>query len=175
LVRDFLNNIKLENIVDLGCNDGTFLFLSNKKKNILGYDFDHECINESYIKSKNIDHNAIFFVKNLSKEITLRKKFNITKIDACLSLALIHHLRVTENIPITKIITYILSVAKEGLIEFVDKSDEKFKSILGHKEDTYDDYNLENITNIIKTNQFEIKKIHEVKKDKRYLIHYQKK
>lgn len=175
LVRDFLNNIKLENIVDLGCNDGTFLLLSNKKKNILGYDFDHECINESYIKSKNIEHNAIFFVKNLSKEITQRKKFNITKIDACLSLALIHHLRVTENIPITKIITYILSVAKEGLIEFVDKSDEKFKSILGHKEDTYDDYNMENITNIIKTNQFEIKKIHEVKKDKRYLIHYQKK
>ena len=175
IVSNFLNNTKSENIVDLGCNNGTFTFLSKEKKNILGFDFDHECINDSYNKSKSIKQNAIFFVKNLSKEIIRTQKFNIKKIDACLALALIHHLRVTENIPIHQIITYILSVANEGLIEFVDKSDEKFKSILGLKKDTYFDYNLDNIVNIIEINQFEIKKIHEVKKNKRYLIHYNKK
>ena len=93
---------------------------------------------------------------------------------ACLSLALVHHLRVSENIPIDKIISYILSVADEGLFEFVNKNDEKFLEILGLKKDTYEDYTLDNIINLLKKETFETIKIHEIKKGKRFLIHYKK-
>ena len=174
IIKKFLDENNFKNIVDLGCNDGTFLFLSSKKSNLLGYDFDHECINNSYIKSKGKNENCVFFVKNLAKEIIKQKKFQIKNIDVCLSLALIHHLRVSENIPINKIISYILSVADEGLIEFVDKTDEKFLEILGLKKDTYVDYTLDNIVNLLKKESFDIKKIYEIKKDKRFLIYYKK-
>lgn len=173
-IKKFLDENYFKNIVDLGCNDGTFLFLSSQKSNLIGYDFDHECINNSYIKSKGKKENCIFFVKNLAKEIIQQKKIQIKNIDVCLSLALIHHLRVTENIPINKIISYILSVADEGLIEFVSKNDEKFVEILGLKKDTYEDYTLDNIVNLLKKNSYDIKKIYEIKNDKRFLIHYKK-
>ena len=160
--------------MDLGCNDGTFIFLSSQKSNLIGYDFDHECINNSYIKSKGKKENCVFFVKNLAKEIIHQKKIQLKNIDVCLSLALIHHLRVSENIPIYKIISYILSVADEGLIEFVNKNDEKFVEILGFKKDTYEDYTLDNVINLLKKNSYDVKKIYEIKKDKRFLIHYKK-
>ena len=174
VIKKFLNENNFKNIVDLGCNDGTFLFLSSQKSNLLGYDFDHECINNSYIKSKEKNENCVFFVKNLAKEIIKKKKFQIKGMHACLSLALVHHLRVSENIPIDKIISYILSVADEGLFEFVDKNDEKFLEILGLKKDTYEDYTLDNIINLLKKESFETIKIHEIKKGKRFLIHYKK-
>ena len=81
---------------------------------------------------------------------------------------------IISNYPINKIISYILSVAEEGLIEFVSKNDEKFVEILGLKKDTYGDYTLDNIINLLKKNSYDVKKIYEIKKDKRFLIHYKK-
>jgi ribosomal protein L11 methylase PrmA len=172
VIKKFLSNPSFKNVLDLGCNDGTFLFLSQNKKNLIGYDIDHECINLCYKKSKIMSSNGVFIVKNLAKDIINQKKSFENKFDACLSLAIIHHLRVTENIPLKKILDYIFSLANEGIIEFIEKTDEKFKMILGEKKDVYLDYSLQNLLAICKNQNIKILSIQEIKKNNRLLIHY---
>jgi ribosomal protein L11 methylase PrmA len=171
-IRTFLQNPLFKNIIDLGCNDGTFLFLSSNKKNLIGCDIDHECINNCYKKSLGVSSNNVFFVKNLAKEIINNNKLFSRKLDACLSLAIVHHLRVTENIPLEKILNFIFSIADEGIIEFIEKKDEKFQLLLDGKADVYIDYSLKNLISICNQKNFKILSILEIKQNKRFLIHY---
>ena len=174
IIKDFLQNDNFKNIIDLGCNDGVFIFLPENKSNLVGYDINHECINKCYLKSKNREENYIFKVKNLSELIIEIDKSEQIDYDACISLALIHHLRISYNIPLNLILKFILSLSKNGIIEFIDKKDNQCEKLLNLKKDTYYDYNLDNLLKIIKFYNFKIKKISEIKKEKRFLIEYEK-
>lgn len=174
IISNFLEKEQLNTVLDFGCNDGTFLYLSNKKLNLIGHDIDHECINNCYLKSKKKKENCVFKVKNLAKDIIENEIFKGKKVDACLSLALIHHLRVTENIPLENILDFIHSFSNNGIIEFVDKTDERFQELINLKYDTYIDYNLDNLLKVLDKRDFEVVKINEIKKKKRFLIEYKK-
>ena len=170
IVKIFLDDPKLKNIIDFGCNDGIFLFMASNKKNLIGFDIDHQCINACYKKSINIKSNGIFFVKNLSKDIIKHTKLFPKKIDGFLALAIIHHLRVTENIPLKNIIKFFFLNAKEGIIEFIEKSDKKFTKLLNGKNDIYSDYSLDNFLLICKKLNIQITETKEIIKNTRYLI-----
>ena len=174
IIKFFLENDNFKNLIDLGCNDGVFIFLPSNKSNLVGYDINHECINKCYLQSKTRKENCIFKVKNLSELITGNKEIEEIDYDACISLALVHHLRISCNIPLNLILKFILSLSKNGIIEFIDKKDEQCEKLLNLKIDTYDDYYLDNLLKILKDQNFKIKKISEIKKNKRFLIEYEK-
>ena len=48
------------------------------------------------------------------------------------------------------------------------------EKLLNLKIDTYDDYYLDSLLKIVKDQNFKIKKISEIKKNKRFLIEYEK-
>jgi len=64
--------------------------------------------------------------------------------DFCLSLALIHHLTVSGNLPIDRILDWIGQMAGRGVIEFVPKSDPGIQAIMRWRQDTFGDYTREN-------------------------------
>jgi hypothetical protein len=63
--------------------------------------------------------------------------------DLVLALALIHHLRITGNIPLRRLASFFSSLSGRLVIEFVPKDDVMVQAMLRLREDTFLDYNYE--------------------------------
>jgi ribosomal protein L11 methylase PrmA len=63
--------------------------------------------------------------------------------DAVLALALIHHIAISGNVPLDRVLAWLTSLAPRGVIEFVPKSDPMVIELLRLREDIFPDYNEE--------------------------------
>ncbi len=159
IVKKFFEKNQFNLIADLGCNDGIYsnLALKNGCKNVIGFDFDINAIDNAYLKSKNDELNFLplyFDASNPSTNLGWnekeRKSFKErAKFDAVIALAFEHHLAIAKNIPLDQVILWILSLAPNGLIEFIPKNDITVKKMLELKGDIFPSYNQEVFENIL--------------------------
>jgi hypothetical protein len=63
--------------------------------------------------------------------------------DFTLALALVHHLRISANVPLGRIFSWLAEVARGGVIEFVPKGDPMVQRLLATRDDVYPDYTEE--------------------------------
>ncbi len=153
LVNSYLQSISFDSVTDLGANDGEFcLPLAMAHKRVKAVDIDSNCIEKLYttIKQKGIP-NIYPIINDLSmpspalgwnhqERDALKTRLQS---DVTLCLALIHHLAIACNIPITLILEYLHSLSDYVVIEFVDKKDPKVQQLLAHREDIFHNYNIE--------------------------------
>ena len=57
-----------------------------------------------------------------------------------LALALVHHLAISNNLPLNRLASFFHQVGKWLVIEFVPKSDSQVKRLLSTREDIFPDY-----------------------------------
>ena len=57
-----------------------------------------------------------------------------------MALALIHHLAISNNVPLAKIAEFLSGVADELIIEFVPKSDPQVSKLLASRQDIFPRY-----------------------------------
>jgi hypothetical protein len=81
---------------------------------------------------------AIGFANAERKTITGRGKPDIT-----LALALIHHLVISNNLPLDMTAAYLASFTRFLIIEFVPKEDSQVKRLLSTRPDIFPDYTEE--------------------------------
>jgi hypothetical protein len=62
-------------------------------------------------------------------------------VDAILALALIHHLAISNNVPLASLAELFHSITRWLIIEFVPKSDSQVKRLLSTRADIFPDYN----------------------------------
>jgi hypothetical protein len=62
------------------------------------------------------------------------------KPDMVLCLALIHHMRVSANIPNEAFLGWLRGLDAEVVLEFVNREDEMFEKLLANRKEIYDDY-----------------------------------
>jgi hypothetical protein len=161
LVEKFVDSISFKNVIDLGANDGYFsLLLKERAENIIAIDFDSNCINELYRKIRkdkiknivplvttlNVPSPAIGWNNEERNSLTQR-----LHADVVLALALVHHLAVGVNIPLSFIAKWLSEMGTYLIIEFVPKSDEKVKQLLKNREDIFDEYDLNSFKKIFST------------------------
>jgi len=60
--------------------------------------------------------------------------------DLILALALIHHARISANIPVESFLAWLARMESALVIEFVAKEDARVRQLLLNKDDSYDDY-----------------------------------
>jgi hypothetical protein len=60
--------------------------------------------------------------------------------DNLLCLGLIHHLAISNNLPLAKVAEFLASLGKSLIIEFVPKSDSQVQHLLKTREDIFPDY-----------------------------------
>ena len=153
-ISKYFRRNSINKVLDLGCNNGEYsrLALESGCNSVVGLDYDLNAIDEAYINSKKEKLNFLplyFDVSNPSSNIGWNQKerkgfFERSKFDAILALAFEHHLAIAKNIPLSDVIEWITSLAPEGIIEFVPKSDVTIQSMLKLRGDIFPDYNLEN-------------------------------
>lgn len=61
-------------------------------------------------------------------------------VDLVLALALIHHLAIGNNVPLSDVLGHLTSLGDHVLVEWVPKDDEKVRVLLATREDVFADY-----------------------------------
>ena len=63
--------------------------------------------------------------------------------DMIFALALVHHLAISNNVPLPRVAEYFASVGRWLVVEFVPKSDSQVQKLLKSREDIFDQYTKE--------------------------------
>jgi ribosomal protein L11 methylase PrmA len=88
--------------------------------------------------------------------------------DLAFALALVHHLAISNNVPLVRVAEYFASLCKWLVIEFVPKSDSQVRKLLKSREDIFDQYTQEGFEQALST-CFEIRETVQVKDSERTL------
>jgi len=154
VIKNFAKKIRPNLMADIGCNDGLYSFESLKSgcKKVIGFDIDINAIDRAYNNSLKQDLNFLPLYFNATNPSTRlgwyekeRESFiDRLNFDAVIALAFEHHLALAQNIPLEEVISWIMNIGKNGLIEYVDKTDETVKKMLSIKGDIFPTYNQEN-------------------------------
>ena len=83
-----------------------------------------------------------------------------------MALALIHHLRITFGIPLSKQFELFSEISEYLIIEFIDKNDSQIIKLLQNREDVFDDFTEDSFIKIASEN-FEILENSSIKDSKR--------
>ena len=62
-------------------------------------------------------------------------------VDLVMALALIHHLAISNNVPLVDVADYFADLGEHLIIEFVPKSDSQVRRLLASRLDIFPDYN----------------------------------
>ncbi len=158
LVGEFLDRLNPTNVVDLGSNIGIFSRIaSDKGMPTISADVDPAAVQKNYLKSvKNNETNILPLLVDLtspSPDIGWHNKerdsfFKRMPRDTVMALALIHHLAISNNLPLEKIAEFFNEICKCLIIEFVPKNDSNLQRILSRREDIFTDYTQQNFEEI---------------------------
>ena len=145
--------------LDIGCNTGEFLYIASKYcSETHGIDIDENCINliQKNLNNQNISLSNINIsnptpgVGWMNGETSGYIKKNLNYFDNIIFFGIVHHLVVTDRIPILSIIELLASLTKRNLIfEFVSNKDERFLDLANINIDLYQNFTKENFENLI--------------------------
>lgn len=155
IINEYKAELQPHSLVDIGANNGFFSRLfKNICKQIICIDSDYNAIEKNYNETKNAKENNIYPLvidftnptPNLGWNNEERFSFydRIKNIDMVMALAIIHHLAISNNIPLYNIAKTFSKTGKYLIIEFIEKEDSQIQKLLKNRQDIFDDYTKEN-------------------------------
>ncbi|MDO6677544.1 class I SAM-dependent methyltransferase [Shewanella sp. 4_MG-2023] len=186
LIESYLKNIagKIQLLADLGANNGYFSRLASQyADNVVSFDIDEFAVEQNYLTVKAGDNKNVLPVVldlfNPSASIGWANEERDSfvsrgKFEVVIALALIHHLAISNNVPLKKIV-HLLSQMVTGwlIIEFVPKTDSQVEHMLATREDIFTDYHEQGFEQVL-TGYFTIKNKDKVPNSDRTLYCLQK-
>ena len=151
LVASFLDACAPGSVCDLGANRGEFSKHAARRNgsHVVAYDIDHTAVNQHYLyaKTKGID-NILPLVIDLTNPSPALGWANEERdsllgragFDCVMSLALVHHLAIANNVPLGRIADFFSRMGRHLIIEFVPKQDSQSQRLLQNREDIFDEY-----------------------------------
>ena len=150
IVSEFLDRINPESVWDLGANNGTFSRIaSDRGIKTISFDLDPVAVEKNYIECvKKSETNILPLLLDLTNPnpgIGWENQERVSLLergptDTVFALALIHHLSISNNVPFDKISSFLRSICKSLIIEFVPKNDSKVQRLLSSREDIFPNY-----------------------------------
>ncbi len=153
VVGSFIEKAKPAKVWDLGANNGLFSREAAKRGIFtVASDIDPAAVEKNYLTIKaHSEKNLMPLVMDLTNPSPAigwanqeRNSFNGRgPVDMLLALALIHHLAISNNLPLESIADYFASIADWAVVEFVPKSDSQVKRLLATRKDIFGHYTEE--------------------------------
>ena len=158
-IDNFVSRAKPALLWDLGCNTGEYTetALDAGARYVVGFDFDQGALQAAFARAKTKDLNFLPLYLNAAnpspdqgwssaERSGLQSRASA---DAIIALAFEHHLAIGHNIPLDRVLDWLIGLAPTGVIEFVQKSDPTVQEMLTLREDIFDDYNEENFSSLL--------------------------
>lgn len=153
IVSEFLGISKTKYVWDLGANDGHFSRLAAKLASlVVSIDNDTAVVEKNYQEiKKNSETNILPLIIDLTNPTPAigwesMERDSFTKRphpDTILALALIHHLAITNNVPLQSIAKFLAGICTYLIIEFIPKNDSQVKILLQSRQDIFPNYTQE--------------------------------
>jgi hypothetical protein len=153
MVRELVQRCGAQTIWDLGGNDGRFTrSIADLANELVTLDIDPIAVSANYAACRrdNITNvlPLVFDCCNPTPSIGFANKERPSllqrgKPDLTLALALIHHLAISNNLPLSDIADFFAGISRFVIIEFVPKADSQVERLLLNREDVFTDYTIE--------------------------------
>lgn len=153
LAGGFLERIKAATVWDLGANTGVFSRVAVEKGSaVISFDADPAAVEKNYLGRSNEERARVLplllDLTNPSPDLGWANEERASLIrrgpaDAVLALALIHHLAISNNVPLDGIAEFFSRLCRHLIVEFVPKSDSKVQTLLAGREDIFPNYTVE--------------------------------
>ena len=149
-VAEFLGKSDPRMVWDLGANVGVFSRIASARGiETISFDSDPAAIEKNYLESVAKGETNILplllDLTNPSPNIGWQNHERMSILergpaDTVLALALIHHLAISNNLPLKRIADFLAKICDWLIIEFVPKSDSQVQKLLSSREDIFADY-----------------------------------
>jgi hypothetical protein len=176
VVGSHLDRVRPAEVWDLGANTGRFSRISSGRGiYTVSFDVDPACVERNYREARRAKETRLLpLVMDLvnpspalgwahEERDSLAER---SSADLVMALALIHHIAISNNVPLIRIARYFARLAEHLIIEFVPKSDPKVEILLATREDVFPTYTREGFEEAF-ANAFEIVDVHDVKGSER--------
>jgi len=154
LVRCYLRDCRPRLLWDLGGNVGHFSRIGVQMGALtISFDNDPACVERNYldcVREKETNLLPLLLdLTNPSPGIGWENEERVSLLergpaDAIMALALIHHLCISNNVPLSKVARFFSRLARFLIIEFVPKDDSQVQRLLATREDIFSHYDQEN-------------------------------
>lgn len=178
LVSSYLKTLSPRVVWDLGANTGRFSELSaSLGAYTVAFDIDPAAIEKAYLANKKEGkRNVLPLILDLSNPSTNfgwagdeRKSLaSRGPANTILALALVHHLAISNNVPLERIASFLASIGSSLIIEFVPKSDSQVQRLLSSREDIFSSYSKSGFESAF-LNHFAIERSVQIEGSERWL------
>ena len=151
IITNFVKSVKPKTVWDLGANTGEFTQIGcDYGAKCVAYDIDPLAVDANYLRVKEKKSTnllpLVLDLLNPTPDIGWnneeRKSVkNRPHPDLIFALAIIHHIALSNNTPLSKIAKCFSELSENLIIEFVPKTDSKVKILLESREDIFSRYN----------------------------------
>lgn len=150
LVAEFLALVAPATVWDLGANDGTFSRLAaDRGAFTVAADVDPAAVEHNWRRVRAHRETALLpllaDLTNPSPALGWDHAERASLLDrgpadCVLALALIHHLAISNNVPLDRLATFFARAGRALIIEFVPKGDSRVQRLLATREDVFTGY-----------------------------------
>ena len=157
-VARFLSEASPRRVIDLGANTGVFSRIaSGRGIPTLAFDIDPAAVEKNYRTCKaSGEHDLLPLVQDLTqpspglgwaheerRSFLARCGDGSAEETTVLALALVHHLAISNNVPLERVAGLLGQVGRSLIIEFVPKEDSQVQRLLAHRKDVFPSYSAE--------------------------------
>jgi ribosomal protein L11 methylase PrmA len=184
LIKKFVSPLKAKTALDLGGNNGRYSRVLNKMGiATVCSDIDPNAVENNYRYAK---HHKETMMLPLVVDLTnpggalgwhnderepIHQRINT---DVVMALAIVHHLAISNNLPLEQIAKYFVEFAPHLVIEFVPKEDSQVKILLATRKDIFPNYTEEGLEQAF-AKHYKLEKKEAIKDTKRTLYLFKRK
>jgi len=153
IVQDFLSKAQPQTVWDLGANTGLFSRLASEMGGLtLAFDIDPAAVELNYreCRKKEETHLLPLWIDLTNPSPALgwanqerRGLLERGPVDLVMALALVHHLAISNNVPLDRLAGFFSGLSRWLVIEFIPKSDSQVRRLLASRQDIFPEYHAE--------------------------------
>lgn len=161
IIEKYIKKAKPKTVWDMGANNGLFSRIaSDQGITTVAFDIDPIAVEANYIKTKeDNEKNILPILMDLTNPSPAlgwahEERESVEQrgpADMVFSLALIHHLAISNNLPLESVADYFARLGGYLVIEFVPKGDSQVDILLATREDIFPNYTEEGFEKAFKT------------------------
>ena len=151
IISKFLQQAAPTIVWDLGANTGVFSDLASKLGAVtMAFDIDQRSVEINYRRLSQAGSSLqLPLVMDLTAPSPAigwnnQERYSLKErgpADTVMALALIHHLAISNNVPLRNIAEFFSTLGRTLIIEFVPKEDTQVQKLLSSREDIFPEYN----------------------------------
>jgi hypothetical protein len=158
LVSDWTGRVSPERVWDLGANTGVFSRLASATGiHTVAFDIDPAAVESNYLQIKKDNEQyllpLVLDLTNPSPAIGWQNRERESfrergPADMVYALAVIHHLAISNNVPLGRAADFFYDTGRWLIIEYVPKSDSQVAKLLASRLDIFDSYTREDFERV---------------------------